>query len=253
MKHNLIITANEYDIWRLIEKARRGDIVRLLGVGSSMRPFLEGGRDYIDMISVKPDTALCKNDVVFYKTPDNQFVTHRIYTATEDGYSMLGDGNLSIEPSISREHIYLKAIGFVRKGKYISIDSTGYQRYVRLWRKLYPIRIHLLRLHHRYCKVISRKTYPRMEEVMRIKDDFMLRSINEDWIIIPMGERLSEFNGMMKLNESGSFIWRLLANEKSREEIITALLEEYDINEETAAKEYDTFFQTLLDANIMEA
>lgn len=253
MKHNLIITTNEYDIWRLIEKARQGDIVRLLGMGNSMRPLLEGGRDYIDMISVQPDTELRINDVVFYRTPDNQYVTHRIYDATEAGYSMLGDGNLSVEPLIGRDHIYLKAIGFVRKGSYISVDSSGYQSYVRLWRRLYPIRIHLLRLYHRYCKVISRKIRTEREDAMKIKEDFMLRNISEDWIVIPMGERLSEFNGMMKLNESGSFIWRLLDQEKSREEIIAALLEEYDIDEEKAAKEYDTFFQTLIDANIMEA
>jgi hypothetical protein len=250
MKNNVIITTNEYDIWKLIEIARGGNIVKVLGIGDSMQPLLEGGRDYIVMVAVDQDIKLCKNDIVFYKSHDNQYVTHRIYSVTEKGFYLIGDGNLSVEPLINRDHIYLKAIGFVRKGKYITVTSKGYQVYVLLWMKLYPIRIHLLRFYHRFCKVIS---ILKKERTMKIKEDLMLRNINEDWIVIPMGERLTEFNGMIKTNQSGSFIWKLLEAEKSREEIIAALLEEYDIDEKTAALEFDTFLHTLLKANILEA
>lgn len=249
MKHNVIVTTNEYDIWRLIESARQGNTVRLLGIGSSMRPLLEGGRDFIDLIAVNQETELCKHDIVFYKSNDNQYVTHRIYSVSENSFHMLGDGNLSVEPLIQRENIYLKAIGFVRKGKYVSVKSKVYQGYSFLWRKLYPFRIHLLRHYQRYCKVVS---ILKKEKNMRIKEDLMLRNINEDWIVIPMGERLLEFNGMIKLNHSGSFIWKLLEMEKSKEEIIAAMLEEYDIDEETASREYDTFLKALIEANILE-
>lgn len=249
MKHNIMITTNEQDIWRLIEKARQGFTVRLLGVGNSMRPFLEDGRDYIDFSAVNSDTELSKNNIVFYKSQDNQYVTHRIYSALEKGFHMLGDGNLSVEPLINRENVYLKAIGFVRKGRYISVDSLVFHVYSCLWRTLYPIRSHLLRLCHWYDKAIS---ILKKENNMRIKEDLMLRNINEEWIIIPMGERLLEFNGLMKLNQSGSFIWRLLEDDKSREEIIAAMLEEYEIDEVTAAREFDSFYNALIDANILE-
>jgi hypothetical protein len=250
MKHNIIVTTNENDIWKLIEHARLGTTVRLLGIGSSMCPLLESGRDYIDLIAVNHDTKLYKNDIVFYKANDNQYVTHRIYSISEKGYHMLGDGNLCIEPLINKAHIYLKAVGFVRKGKYIPVEAKRYLIYVFLWTKLYPIRIHLLRLYHRYGKLTS---VLKKEKNMKIKEDFMLRNICEDWIVIPMGERLLEFNGMMKLNQSGSFIWKLLEMEKSREDIISAMLEEYDIQEETATHEFDIFLQSLTDANILEA
>ena len=267
MKHHVIVTTDEYDICKLIERACDGSIVRVLGIGSSMRPLLEGGRDYIDLIAVNRDTSLCVNDVVFYTSHDQQYVTHRIYSASDQGYHMLGDGNLSVEPMIGRERILLKAIGFVRKGRYISIDSKGYQRYVTLWRRLYPVRIHLLRLYQRVNKVASwlmPKAHPLQashqnrsgagrERNIRIKEDFMLRNINEDWIVIPMGERLLEFNGMMKLNQSGGFIWKLLEQNKSRADIIAAMLKEYDLDEETATRGFDTFLQALVESNILEA
>lgn len=250
IKHKVTLTTDEYNIRNLVEKARQGHRVRLLGIGNSMLPFLEGGRDYIDLIAVDQDRKPCKKDIVFYKSYDNQYVTHRIYSATEEGCYLIGDGNLSIEPLVSWENIYLKAIGFIRKGKYISASSKGYQFYTALWMKLYPIRIHLLRLYHRINKIAG---ILKKGKKMKIKEDLMIRNINEDWIVIPMGERLKEFNGMIKTNQSGSFIWRLLEVQKSREEIIADMLEEYDINEETAIHEYDTFIQLLKEANILEA
>lgn len=155
MKHNTIITTEEKYILELIEKARRGETVRVLGVGNSMRPFLESGRDYIDLIVVKEDTRLNKNDVIFYKSHEDKYVLHRIISVSEEGYYPNGDGNLSIEPLLEREKIYLKAIGFVRKGKYISINSKGYQGYVRIWTRLLPFRVHLLRWDRLFCKVFS--------------------------------------------------------------------------------------------------
>ncbi len=88
---------------------------------------------------------------------------------------------------------------------------------------------------------------------MKIKEDLMLRNIVGEWIVVPMGERLLEFNGMIKVNESGAFIWRLLEQEKSREEIITAMLDAYDIDERKAAVELDSFIKTLINSHVLEA
>ena len=42
---------------------------------------------------------------------------------------------------------------------------------------------------------------------MKVKEDLMLREVMNEWMIIPMGERLLEFNGISKLNESGVLLW----------------------------------------------
>jgi len=87
---------------------------------------------------------------------------------------------------------------------------------------------------------------------MRIKEDLMLRNIVGAWIVVPMGERLLEYNGMLKVNESGAFIWRLLQTDNSKEKIVEAMLEEYEIDEETATHEVDAFIKTLTDAYVLE-
>lgn len=88
---------------------------------------------------------------------------------------------------------------------------------------------------------------------MKIKEDFMLRNIAGDWIVVPMGERLAEFNGMIKLNESGAFIWKLLETGAARDEIIATMLKEYDVDAETASAEADMFLEKLTEAHILEA
>ena len=88
---------------------------------------------------------------------------------------------------------------------------------------------------------------------MKIKEDLMIRNIMGEWIIVPMGERLTEFNGMMKVNESGAFIFKLLENYTTKKIIIDAMLKEYDIDEHTAATELNEFIKVLADAGILEA
>lgn len=39
---------------------------------------------------------------------------------------------------------------------------------------------------------------------MKIKKDFMLREIVGTWIVVPLGERVVDFNGMVTLNETGA-------------------------------------------------
>ena len=48
---------------------------------------------------------------------------------------------------------------------------------------------------------------------MKIKNGFAKREIAGSYIVVPVGKEASEFNGMITLNESGSFFWDCLQNE----------------------------------------
>lgn len=45
---------------------------------------------------------------------------------------------------------------------------------------------------------------------MRIKQGFKLREIADTFIVVPVGEKVVEFNGLISLNETGAFLWRHL-------------------------------------------
>ncbi len=87
---------------------------------------------------------------------------------------------------------------------------------------------------------------------MKIKDGFMLREVAGTYVVVPVGERSEQFNGMVNLNEIGAFIWKVLENGSDRAGVISAMLAEYDVTEEIAAKDADNFINILSENGLLE-
>lgn len=87
---------------------------------------------------------------------------------------------------------------------------------------------------------------------MKIKDGFMLRQIVDVWVVVPLGERVVDFNGMLKVSESGAFLWEKLANSgATREELLADLLAAYEVDAETATRDMDEFLNSLQHAELL--
>ena len=67
---------------------------------------------------------------------------------------------------------------------------------------------------------------------MKIKNGFVVREIAGQSIVVALGEASKIFNGMIKLNETGRVIWDALVKGAETEEIVEALLAEYDVDRE---------------------
>lgn len=76
---------------------------------------------------------------------------------------------------------------------------------------------------------------------MKIKSGFLLREIAGTKVIIPIGERVIEFKGMLMPNETGSFIWDKLIIGVSYDDLLLMILEEYDVDKNTAKIDLDEF------------
>ena len=63
---------------------------------------------------------------------------------------------------------------------------------------------------------------------MKINPDFVLRNIADEYIIVPVGEAASRLKSFIAVNELGAFIFRQLENDCEAEDIINAVLAEYD-------------------------
>ncbi|MBQ8141121.1 MAG: PqqD family protein [Clostridia bacterium] len=87
---------------------------------------------------------------------------------------------------------------------------------------------------------------------MKIKNGFVVREIAGQSIVIALGEATKEFNGMIKLNETGRLIWDMLSEGKSSDEIVKRITDEYEIDADTAGKDVEVFINTLKGANILE-
>ena len=86
---------------------------------------------------------------------------------------------------------------------------------------------------------------------MKIEKEYILREIADDYIIVPVGKTAQEFNGMITVNETGAFLWKLLTKETTKEELLHAMLEEYEVSAEEAEADIDEFLQLLKDNQIL--
>ena len=88
---------------------------------------------------------------------------------------------------------------------------------------------------------------------MKINENFVLREVAGSWVVIPIGEKSVDFNGMMNLNETGVLLWRELEKGADKEALVTALTAEYEVSAEEAAKDIDEFIAVLMKAGCLEA
>lgn len=87
--------------------------------------------------------------------------------------------------------------------------------------------------------------------VMRIDKEFVLREIAGDYIIIPTGKTVLEFNGLITVNEVGVSLWNMLQEEVTFEELVQGILEEYDVEESVAREDIQEFLDKLMDGGIL--
>ncbi len=88
---------------------------------------------------------------------------------------------------------------------------------------------------------------------MKIKSGFVLRKIGSKYMAVPVGERTREVHGMIALNETGAFIWQLLEEERTEAEIVGKILDEYEVDRETAEGAVSRFRKKLAEEGALEA
>ena len=87
---------------------------------------------------------------------------------------------------------------------------------------------------------------------MKIKNDFIVKEISGSTVVIPVGNRVADFNGMLKLNETGVFLFNLLKNDTTIEALVLSLVDEYEVTKEKANEDVITFVNKLKEADIIE-
>ncbi len=87
---------------------------------------------------------------------------------------------------------------------------------------------------------------------MRIKEGFIVKEIAGQYVVIALGAASKIFNGIIKLNDTGKTLWDKLSVGAEKAELVQALLDEYEVDENTATGDVDNFIEQLQGANILE-
>lgn len=79
---------------------------------------------------------------------------------------------------------------------------------------------------------------------MKLKEGFILRTVAGETIVLPSGDEL-DLNMMITLNDTGKFLWQRLEAGAEMEELVSALLAEYAVDEATARAGVERFVEKL--------
>lgn len=89
-------------------------------------------------------------------------------------------------------------------------------------------------------------------EKMKIQKQVIFRSVAGEGMLIPVGDTTGEYNGIFSLHGLGEQVWKLIEKGMEKEEIISALLAEYDVDELTVRADVEAFLNRLKSYGIIE-
>lgn len=87
---------------------------------------------------------------------------------------------------------------------------------------------------------------------MKIKNGFAIKEVADSFVVVPTGANLVDFSAMLTLNDTGAFLWNLLVDGATEEELVDSLASEYDVDKQTAAADIAEFVAVLVDKKVVE-
>ena len=61
----------------------------------------------------------------------------------------------------------------------------------------------------------------------RIKENFVVRHILDDNLVVPTGDAMAGFLGTIVLSETACYVWEQLQKDRTEEELVNCVLQEY--------------------------
>lgn len=86
---------------------------------------------------------------------------------------------------------------------------------------------------------------------MKIKDGFILREIAGSWVVVPIGERVIQFNGLMTLSDSGALLWKKLESGADLDDLLEVVLREYSIDKHIAMADIEEFISAIYEKGLI--
>lgn len=80
---------------------------------------------------------------------------------------------------------------------------------------------------------------------MKVSNKFISRKIAKEHLLIPVGEAAMHVKGLIAMSESGALLYEKLKTGCTREALIAALRETYDVSEAVAAADTDAFLEQM--------
>lgn len=87
---------------------------------------------------------------------------------------------------------------------------------------------------------------------MKMKDCFTLVEVGDEYFAVNVNRTEGGYQGIIQLNETGKLIWDGIANGKDERAIVSDLMDQYEVDEQTASESVTRILRQMIDAGIVE-
>ncbi len=87
---------------------------------------------------------------------------------------------------------------------------------------------------------------------MKAREGFILRNLAGEYLLMPKGEKIKNYDSVVLMNELSAFVWGKLQNPVTRSDLLEAVLNEYDVDEKTAREDLDGLLAELKEAGVID-
>ena len=87
---------------------------------------------------------------------------------------------------------------------------------------------------------------------MKINKGFLMREVAGENVVIAVGEAAKSFKGMIRLNPTGAFLWKLLEKDTDEAAMLSAMLDAYETDKETAENDIRAFVGSIRAAGLLD-
>lgn len=93
-----------------------------------------------------------------------------------------------------------------------------------------------------------------MQDIIKYqaKPGYVSRKIADELLLIPVGTKTTEFSGLVRINETGQFIWEQLSNPKTIMELTEIVKKEFEVKDCDVESDIDDFINMALQENLIE-
>jgi methyltransferase-like protein len=84
-----------------------------------------------------------------------------------------------------------------------------------------------------------------LKSILSHSASVVTRKTGNEYVLVPVTDNIADMDSVFTLNETGAYIWEQIDGKKTVEEIIEAVTNEYEIDEETAEKDVFEFVNNM--------
>lgn len=87
---------------------------------------------------------------------------------------------------------------------------------------------------------------------MKLRGDFVVRSVMDNNVAIPVGDTALRINGMIHLNDVSMVIWEALSKDCVLDDIVLSVTEKFEVSENEARIDIIEFLDVLRKAQLLD-